>query len=112
MSTKGDKRFSALIARLNDGYTIEEHYQLDEGKGYRKYSNDWRFGKGKPPLDPSIDLYAVYKGLWRQWVHENPELFAELRELAMAHGYLLSDRFATTPVSQARALAELLNELA
>ncbi|MNF70215.1 hypothetical protein D3C85_888920 [compost metagenome] len=101
-----------MVARLSDGFTIEEHYQLDEGKGYRKYSNDWRFGKGKPPLDPSVDLYGVYKQLWRQWVLENPELFEELRQLAIANNYLLSDRFATTPVSQARALAELLNETA
>lgn len=99
------------MARLPDGRTIEEAYQLDEGKGYRKFSNDWRFGKGKPPLDPSVDLYAVYKGLWRTWVLANPLLFQELRALAEKNDRLLSDRFATTPISQARALAELLNEV-
>ena len=97
------------MARLRDGRTIEEAYQLDEGKGYRVYGNDWRIGKGKPPLDPSVDLYAVYKELWRTWVNENPELFEELRVLARDAGNVLSDRFATTPISQARALAELLN---
>ena len=71
--------------------------------------NDWRIGKGKPPLDPGVDLYAAYKELWCVWVQENPELFAELRVLAEEAGSVLSDRFATTPVSQARALAELLN---
>lgn len=49
VSTKGDKRFSALLAELKDGRTIEEAYQLDI-KGYRIVSNDWKIGKGKPPL--------------------------------------------------------------
>ena len=38
VSTKGDKRFSALNARLKDGRTIEEAYQLDV-KGYRQDVN-------------------------------------------------------------------------
>lgn len=67
-------------------------------------------GKGKPALDPATDLYGEYKALWAQWITENKALFAELRTLAAQHGYLLSDRFATGPVSQARALADLLNE--
>ena len=99
-----------MVARLSDGFTIEEHYQLSV-KGYGVPGvDDWRIGKGKPPLDSTIDLYAAYKELWRRWVHENPHLFAELRVLATKAGGLISDRFATTPVSQARALAELLNE--
>lgn len=100
-----------MVARLSDGRTIEEAYQLDEGKGYRVFGNDWRIGKGKPPLNPDTDLYAQYKELWRIWVRENPGLFVELRKLAADAGYILSDRFATTGVSQARALAELLNEV-
>jgi hypothetical protein len=48
-SSSGDRRFSALSARLRDGRTIEEAYQLDL-KGYRKYGNDWRLGKGKLPV--------------------------------------------------------------
>lgn len=100
-----------MVARLSDGRTIEEAYQLDV-KGYRTFGNDWRLGKGKPPLNPDTDLYAQYKELWRIWVRENPGLFAELRVKAIDAGNMLSDRFATTPVSQARALAELLNEAA
>lgn len=99
-----------MVARLPDGYTIEEHYQL-RCKGWGTLGVDhWRVGKGKPAKDPTTDLYAEYKDLWREWVQANPDLFAELRRLAASHGNLLSDRFATTPVSQARALAELLNE--
>lgn len=45
---KGDYRFSAFNAKLKDGRTIEQAYQLDV-KGYRVDGNDWRLGKGKPP---------------------------------------------------------------
>lgn len=45
---QGDKRFSAFNAKLKDGRSIEEAYQLDV-KGYRIDGNDWRLGKGKPP---------------------------------------------------------------
>ena len=107
VSTAGDKRFSALNARLKDGRTIEEAYQLDV-KGFRKYSNDWRIGKGKRPLDRSIDRYAEYKKLWQQWAAENPGYISELRK--RSEGKVLTDKFASTDVSQARALAEILNE--
>lgn len=104
-SSHGDKRFSALFARLADGRTIEEAYQLDV-KGYRAVSNNWRDGKGKPPLQP-CDLWGAYLNLWRQWAHENPWDMADLRK--KAEGKVLTDKFATSPISQARALAEILN---
>ena len=107
VSTKGDSRFSALHAKLKDGRTIEEAYQLDV-KGYRKFSNDWLYGKGKPPLDKSIDTYAEYKKLWTQWAEENPALMDELAQ--KANGKVLTDMMAKTDVSQARALSEMLNE--
>lgn len=108
VSTAGDKRFSALNARLKDGRTIEEAYQLDV-KGYRAHSSDWRAGKGKPGLDPNVDLWVAYKGLWDDWALENPGLIRDLGE--RAKGKCLTDKFASSPVSQARALAEILNAL-
>ncbi len=111
VSTQGDRRFSAFVARLQDGRTIEVAYQLDV-KGYRTSptDRDWRKGKKKRPLRPlsQEQLYAEYKALWQQWAIENPPLMAELAQLAK--GKVLTDRYASTPVSQARALAELLNE--
>lgn len=109
VSTKGDKRFSALQARLADGRTIEEAYQLDV-KGYRSEGNDWRLGKGKAPKIPMSkeQLYGQYKALWVKWSIENPELLQELSE--KAKGKTLTDMFATTDINQARALAELVNE--
>lgn len=107
VSSKGDKRFSALYATLQDGRTIEEAYQLDV-KGYRKFGNNWKLGKGKKPLDLSIDTWKEYKNLWKLYLDENPDLVSELQALNEVN---FTDMFASTPVSQARALAELLNEL-
>lgn len=107
-SSKGDARFSAFRARLEDGRSIEEHYQCDV-KGYDPGGRNWRLGKGKPPLDPSTNLWLAYLSLWARWTAIHPDLFAELRQLAKAHGNHLSDRFASTDVNQARALCTLLN---
>lgn len=108
-STKGDKRFSALVAKMKDGRTLEAHYQLDK-KGFDPGGTDWKLGKGKPPKNPELDLWKEYLDLWKEWAEDNPELIEELKQLAAANDYLLTDMFATTTTSQARALAIILNE--
>lgn len=107
-SSAGDRRFSALYAYLDDGRSIEEAFQLD-CKGYRSVSDDWRAGKGKPPLNGITReaLWKAYKGLWELWAEQNPELLEELR--INASGCVLTDRYASSEISQARALAEILN---
>ena len=109
VSSKGDTRFSALNAKLKDGRTIEEAYQLDV-KGYRAQGDNWRLGKGKAPLTSMTkeQTWQAYKNLWRQFLQENPNLEQDLR--SKATGKVLTDMFASTDISQARALAELLNE--
>lgn len=107
-SSKGDQRFSALFARMPDGRTIEEHYQCDV-KGYQPGGTNWRLGKGKPPL-LEVDLWEEYLALWRIWAIHNHALMCELVKQAKKHSYTLSDRFATTEVNQAHALATVLNE--
>lgn len=109
VSSKGDKRFSALNAVLPDGRTIEQVYQCDI-KGYQPGGVDWRLGKGKPPLDPTTDLWTEYLKLWRVWASINLTLMEELRDAANRHQGVLSDCFASTPVNQAHALATILNE--
>lgn len=53
-------------------------------------------------------LYQEYKKLWQQWAQENPNL---INELALkSQGLVLTDKFASTNISQARALAEILTE--
>lgn len=107
VSSHGDRRFSALEARLSDGRTVEMHYQCDV-KGYDPGGTDWRLGKGKPPLDQQPrDLWDAYLRLWQRWAAEHPDLIEDLR--AKAVGRVLTDRFATSPICQARALAYILN---
>lgn len=103
VSTRGDARFSALNATMPDGRTIEHHYQCDI-KGYDPGGRNWRLGKGKPPLH-ECDLWELYLDLWRQWAHRNPHLMRVL-----AKHEVLCDRFASTEINQARALATILNE--
>ncbi len=107
VSSRGDTRFSPLFARLKDGRLIEEAYQLDV-KGYRRHGSHWVIGKGKPPLDRTVDLWGAYLALWRQWADENPALLAALAKAA--RGRVLTDRHATHRINQAHALAVLLNE--
>jgi hypothetical protein len=106
VSTQGNdigKAFSALNAKLSDGKTIEYHYQVNV-KGYSSISE----GKGKPPKDTSIDSYAEYKKLWERFAEENPEKMEQLRKAS--DGKVLTDKFAKTDVSQARALYEILSK--
>lgn len=113
VSSKGDKRFSAFTARLPDGRTIEEHYQCDI-KGYDPGGTNWRLGKGKPPITPFVgeELFLAYKNLWRQWIGNNlPTVIMLCQCLIETNKTVLTDCFASTPINQARALAEILNEL-
>lgn len=108
VSTKGDKRYSALVAKLKDGRTIEEAYQLDV-KGYRVHGNDWTLGKGKPPLSTMSEkeLYHKYKNLWITFFNENTNLFKEIS--IKAQDTTLTDMFAKTNINQARAICDILN---
>lgn len=108
VSSRGDKRFSALYARLADGRTIEEAYQLDV-KGYRRKGNDWRLGKGKPPLYEMTleETYREYLRLWLTWARENRPLMRELNAKRIQFGGLV-DSYARTNIHQARALTEIL----
>lgn len=105
VSSAGDKRFSAFYAILPDGRSIEEHYQVDI-KGY----NSIKEGKGNPPKREISrkDLYKRYKDLWRKWAENNEALIIELA--IQAKNKVLTDKFAKTKISQARALCEILNE--
>lgn len=108
-SSKGNATYSALTAMLPDGRTIEQHYQCDV-KGYDIGGTNWKLGKGKPPLDNSIDTWSKYLELWKDWAYINSDLIIELCGHAKQHREKLSDVFATSDINQAHALSIILNE--
>lgn len=111
VTTRGDTRFSAFCALLDDGRSIEQHFQCDV-KGYDPGGTNWELGKGKPPLSnlSRKEMLAIYKSMWYDWADANTDLMDELYELAKEHDYTLSDRFATSELNQAKCLADILNE--
>lgn len=114
ISSKGDKFFSAFFCRLPNGDSIEEAYQLDI-KGYRKFGNHWKLGKGKPPLDETMTpqrLYKRYKGLWiLHYLHHKNKVKHLDNVLRGQRISDLTDMFATSEINQAKVHAELINEL-
>ncbi|MEK9747783.1 MAG: hypothetical protein VW333_03590 [Pseudomonadales bacterium] len=103
VSSRGDRRFSALFAKLPDGRTVETAWANAKG-----YPDRWS-AKGKPAKGEGFEYWPTYKHLWRIWAAANPHL---MRELRIAKGDRpLVDRFARTENNQARALAELLEEI-
>lgn len=113
VSSKGDARFSAMNARLQDGRTIEAHYQCDL-KNYDPGGERWWLGKGKPAKDPHLTYeqqWEGYLGLWREFFRLYPNYLLVLRDTLAEKGTtVLTDRFASGVINQARAIAEILNE--
>ncbi len=115
VSSRGDKRFSAFFARLSDGRTIEEAYQLDV-KGYRQIGYTLSQAKEDKGVHAPVRMsdgerYEKYLALWRRWAKENPALIEDLR--GKARGKVLTDMFSVPgadSVNQARALAQILTE--
>ena len=69
--------------------------------------NQYFLEKGKHETFEDFSYYEAYLPLWQEWARQNPELMDELR--TKAKGKTLTDQFANTRVSQARALADILN---
>lgn len=114
VSTQGTpkgKRYSAFNAKLRGrgGKSIEDIYQVDI-KGGKKIGPGKYTMKGsnyKGPLS-NEELYARYKQLWVEFFEENPKMLDEIAELT--EGKMIVDRFAYSPVNQARAIFEILSE--
>lgn len=105
-SSKGTKRYSAFCAYMDDGRTLEQHYQCDV-KGYDVGGKDWRLGKGKEPLVVMTpeEQYQKYKDLWAKFL-----TIEDYSDLINQPARLLTDMFATSDINQARAIADLMNE--
>lgn len=89
VSSKGDKRFSALYAKVNiNGKvdTIENHYQLAKRFGDSPPPKTWREAKGRKPTHfesvgkkyPLSELSNFYDSLWFKYLDDNPELIESL----------------------------------
>ena len=122
VSSQGDKRFSALNATFKEGTvidgidvggrTIEDVYQSvikKSGKGQAPSKDSKLYNPSLTTKEQQEDYsYSEdYLPLWQEWARQNPSLIEELRE--KSNGKTLTDKFASTRVSQARALAEILN---
>lgn len=123
VSSRGDRRFSAMTATFApgttlfghdvSGRTIESVYQHGVKQGDWTTDNNNKTGA---PKDKTIingntenDSYTQgYLPLWQEWAKQNPHLIEELRQ--KAQGKVITDMFASTAVSQARALADILNQ--
>jgi hypothetical protein len=114
VSTKGTnegKRYSAFNARIRarGNKSIEDIYQVDIKGGEKlaagKYSKKGRLYDG--PLTDD-QLYDEYKNLWRQFFDENPLRLTEISNLT--EGKKIIDRYASSDISQARAIYEILSE--
>lgn len=98
------RALSPLNARLSDGRTIEQAYQ--EAKGYKSIFGPGG-GKGKPALTPNFDYEGEYQKLYDRYAMENPQVMAQLRDIAQTHD-LVHPRARTTQ-NPATALTRILN---
>lgn len=121
VSSAGDKRFSALYAKFKQGTVIDGVDVSDKTIEYVYQNVIKKSSKGKAPsqdsklYNPSLTTKEQredfsynngYLPLWQEWARQNPDLIAELAEKAA--GKTLTDKFANTNVSQARALSDIL----
>jgi hypothetical protein len=88
-SSQGDARLSAFYARIKarGNRSIEEIYQGSKIFEGNISGMDWKFAKGRTPLNPE-EVRVLYSQLWDEYIKENPKLYAVIRE---ASG--LSDKF-------------------
>lgn len=78
--------------------------QIDKGEAYQM---EFEYIDQSKEAMEDFSYREGYLPLWQEWARQNPELMQELRE--KSSGKVLTDKFANTRVSQARALAEILN---
>ena len=88
-SSKGDKRFSAFYARIEQrgNRSIEDLYQASKRFADGTTNLSWREAKGRGAINMNY-CRRHYHRLWAEYIQENPEL---LNVLVNASG--LSDVF-------------------
>ena len=111
----GDSSFSAKNAKFKSGTTLfgTDVSDMTVEDVYQKVAK--KSGKGKKPSKLSFikgataedSYWEAYLPIWQEWAKQNPEKIEKLRK--DAKGKVLTDTFANTAVSQARALSDILN---
>lgn len=116
-SSAGDRRFSALFARVTlagQTRTIEEWYQLSKRWEGQPPPTSWRQAKGRRPdyLEilgvrvPVRLMSAWYDFLWFRYFVEHPDLAAYARQFDAFH-----DRFARSGrQNQAQTIERLVRD--
>ena len=124
VSSAGDSRFSAMKATFKPGTMIHGHdvggRTIESVYQHGIKQDDWVTNNNNKTGAPRSkhwiignttedSYYEGYLPLWQEWARQNPELIEELRQ--KAQGKVLTDKFVSksTTVSQARALADILN---
>ena len=78
------------------------------GDDYQESKDSFKSDYGAYINKEDFSYTKGYLPLWQEWAKQNPDLIEDLRE--KSKGKVLTDRFATTRVNQARALSDILNE--
>jgi hypothetical protein len=76
-SSRGDRRFSAFVAKVNDK-SIEEIYQGAKVFEDGSTGLSWREAKGRRAINQE-ELNKLYSNLWDTYIKEHPELLKTLR---------------------------------
>lgn len=119
VSTRGDKRFSALVASFSPGTKITlntGHSEVTIDVSERTIEDIWqnevkKSKKGQPPASDSIlfdetieTSRQLYEQLWAEYFRQNPELESEMLDI-LKSGRRLEDSFAgRSAVNQADAI--------
>lgn len=79
-STRGDRRFSAMVARVRQfgNRTIEEIYQAAKIFEDGSTGLSWRAAKGRRAVNVA-ECATIYGRLWDWYLYENPHLLPVLR---------------------------------
>lgn len=123
VSSAGDKQFSALYATFKpgtiidgvdvSGMTIENVYQsvIKKSSKGQAPSRDSKLYNPSLKTEQEREDFSYREGylpLWQEWARQNPEAIEALRKAV--EDKVLTDKFAKTRVSQARALADILTQ--
>ena len=102
--------FLELVQNYQNAITEEQQIEIEQKfrTDYGVYLINPEPGSERNLLNEHYFYNEGYLPLWKIWAKQNPELIEELR--ITSKGKVLTDQFADTFISSAKALAEILSE--